>query len=116
LSPLFDKSASEVTVERIFEYSERIDEIEKLLNLLRPQLYDIQAHHCIDVLSPFLAEEEKYKMFLICFICVILAIALIMQVYFLLRIFKDLLFRAINLCLMHCCTLLHFAAESSRKK
>ena len=60
LYPLFNENASEVTVEGIFEYSERVDQIQKLFDLLRPQLQDINANHCIDVLSPYLAEEEKY--------------------------------------------------------
>jgi len=59
LAPVFDEYAAELDIEGIFEYSERIEEIERLFNLLRPQLYSINANHCIDVLS--LEGEEKYE-------------------------------------------------------
>ena len=60
LYPLFDKNESRAKVVEVLDYSERIDEIEKLWHLLKPQLQNINVVHCVDELSQLFSKHERY--------------------------------------------------------
>ena len=60
LYPVFDETASEVEVKKIFDYKDEIDKIAKLFDLLSPEFLNINANLCIDVLAIWLSDQEKY--------------------------------------------------------
>ena len=60
LYPLFVESTSPTELQEILNYVDKIESIKKLWSLLKPHLHHIHVDECVDILSPWLADHEKY--------------------------------------------------------